>query len=194
MSLLVHAAEYKPESDESPAQKKGNSRVSRVMERISNRKATPRRPPASDTTPNVFDDFPKPETNKEPLTNISPIGDDEDMELGNFTYQQPASKPHLKHMGQSDGLNFSGELDDAYKASPPFEESPSHGRSATFNQSSITDSSETIKKLDYIIHMIEEQRDHKTGHVTEELVLYSFLGIFVIFTIDSFVKVGKYTR
>ena len=51
-----------------------------------------------------------------------------------------------------------------------------------------------IKKLDYMIHMMEEQRDQKTGHVAEELILYSFVGIFIIFTIDSFTKVGTYSR
>ena len=42
--------------------------------------------------------------------------------------------------------------------------------------------------------MIEEQKDEKTGHVTEELVLYSFLGVFVIYVVDSFARVGKYVR
>jgi hypothetical protein len=51
-----------------------------------------------------------------------------------------------------------------------------------------------VKKLDYLIHMVEEQRDQKTGQVMEELVLYSFIGVFVIFTIDSFTKAGKYSR
>ena len=42
--------------------------------------------------------------------------------------------------------------------------------------------------------MLEEQRDQKTETVTEELILYSFLGVFIIFVLDSFVRVGKYTR
>jgi len=49
-------------------------------------------------------------------------------------------------------------------------------------------------KLEYLIHLLEEQRDIKRGTVTEELILYTFLGIFIIFVLDSFVKVGKYTR
>lgn len=50
------------------------------------------------------------------------------------------------------------------------------------------------EKLDYIIHLLQEQQDEKTGHVTEELILYSFLGIFVIFVVDSFARAGKYVR
>jgi len=43
-----------------------------------------------------------------------------------------------------------------------------------------------IEKLNYIIHMLEEKKDEKTGHVIEELVLYCFLGVFIIFVIDTF--------
>jgi hypothetical protein len=28
----------------------------------------------------------------------------------------------------------------------------------------------------------------------EEVVLYSFLGIFIIYIVDSFTRIGKYTR
>jgi hypothetical protein len=51
-----------------------------------------------------------------------------------------------------------------------------------------------MKKLNYVVHMLEGQHDEKTGHVTEELVLYVFLGVFVIFVVDSFARAGKYTR
>ena len=51
-----------------------------------------------------------------------------------------------------------------------------------------------MKKLNYLIHMMEEQKDEKTQNVTEELVLYLFLGVFMIFTIDSFARASKYTR
>ena len=51
-----------------------------------------------------------------------------------------------------------------------------------------------IDKLNYMISLLEEQQDQKTGNVTEEVVLYSFLGVFVIFVVDSFTKAGKYVR
>jgi len=54
--------------------------------------------------------------------------------------------------------------------------------------------SELMTKLNHILHLLEEQKDNKTSNVTEELILYLFLGVFVIFSIDSFTKVGKYTR
>lgn len=54
--------------------------------------------------------------------------------------------------------------------------------------------SQVIEKLNYIIQMLEDEKDEKTGHVIEELILYGFLGVFMIFMTDSFAKVGKYIR
>ena len=51
-----------------------------------------------------------------------------------------------------------------------------------------------MQKINYMINLLEEQQDERTNNVTEEVVLYSFLGIFVIFVVDSFVRVGKYVR
>ena len=51
-----------------------------------------------------------------------------------------------------------------------------------------------LQKLDHIIALLEDQHDEKTGHVTEELVLYCFLGVFIIFIVDSFARAGKYVR
>lgn len=51
-----------------------------------------------------------------------------------------------------------------------------------------------MQKLNYVISLLEDQQDEKTNNVTEEVILYSFLGIFIIFMADTFVKAGKYTR
>lgn len=53
---------------------------------------------------------------------------------------------------------------------------------------------ELLKKIDNILFLLEEQRETRTKYVTEELILYIFLGVFVIYLVDSFVKVGKYVR
>lgn len=50
------------------------------------------------------------------------------------------------------------------------------------------------EKLDYMIMLLEEKKDEKTENVTEEVILYMFLGVFVIFVLDTFVKTGKYHR
>jgi hypothetical protein len=69
---------------------------------------------------------------------------------------------------------------------------------SVFQASSAGDDSENkdimMQKLDRIISLLEDQHDEKTGHVTEELVLYCFLGVFIIFIVDSFARAGKYVR
>ena len=53
---------------------------------------------------------------------------------------------------------------------------------------------ELIEKLNYIIDILEEQQDYKTNSILEDLILYVFLGIFIIFIVDSFSKSNKYVR
>ena len=65
------------------------------------------------------------------------------------------------------------------------------------NASSSTNNSEgndINKKLNDIIRLLEKQQECKTETVTEEIILYSFFGIFIIYLVDSFKRVGKYTR
>ena len=53
---------------------------------------------------------------------------------------------------------------------------------------------EILKKINYMIYLLEEQKDEKTNHDTEEVILYMFLGVFLIFLIDSFSKTNRYIR
>jgi hypothetical protein len=63
-----------------------------------------------------------------------------------------------------------------------------------YNIPEIQSSDVLIQKLNYMINLLEEQQDERTNNVTEEVVLYSFLGIFIIFIADTFVRAGKYVR
>ncbi len=64
---------------------------------------------------------------------------------------------------------------------------PAYGGSAP-------DNNVLIEKINYMIHLLEENQDERVGSVTEEVILYSFLGIFIIFMADSFSRIGKYKR
>ena len=64
----------------------------------------------------------------------------------------------------------------------------------SMSETPIANPTELMRKMDKILYLLEEQQDHKTGHVTEELILYSFVGVFVIFIVDSFARAGKYVR
>lgn len=107
-------------------------------------------------------------------------------------YSQTVSSP-----GAGTGFNKN-----EYKAPSP-SPSPSYATNTNTNTKSVTSNTTSyssdnydilIQKLNYMIHLLEEKQDERTNNVTEEVVLYSFLGIFIIFIVDSFSRVGKYTR
>ena len=79
---------------------------------------------------------------------------------------------------------------DFYKQYVPYFNQPG-SQSTTSN---VNNRDQMLEKLNYMIHLLEEQKDEKTGHVMEEIILYSFLGVFIIFIVDSFARAGKYTR
>jgi len=51
-----------------------------------------------------------------------------------------------------------------------------------------------MEKINYMIHMLEQMEVEKTANVTEEFILYTFLGVFIIYVVDSFSRSGKYIR
>lgn len=51
-----------------------------------------------------------------------------------------------------------------------------------------------LMKLDYILELLDTQKEIKTEQKNEEIVLYCFLGIFIIYILDNFVMIGKYSR
>ena len=53
---------------------------------------------------------------------------------------------------------------------------------------------EMLTKINSIIELFEDQKEIKTGQKNEEIVLYCFLGVFIIYIMDSFVNIGKYSR
>lgn len=62
------------------------------------------------------------------------------------------------------------------------------------NPTTLENNNTLLSKLDYVIHLLEEQHNERTNHITEELILYLFLGIFIIFVLDSFARASKYVR
>ncbi len=85
--------------------------------------------------------------------------------------------------------NVYSNLDDSYISNLDFiKNMPST------NNDLLNNNNKLLSKLDYIIHLLEDQHNEKTNHITEELILYLFLGIFIIFVLDSFAKASKYVR
>lgn len=63
-----------------------------------------------------------------------------------------------------------------------------------YSQSAKTGEDGVMQKLNYITHILEDIQMEKTSNITEELILYTFLGVFTIFIVDAFARVGKYHR
>jgi hypothetical protein len=111
-------------------------------------------------------------------------------------------------MGGYNNQNQNGDNDDSVVTRENFENLPSTYASQYYQQyvphsqqqqnqgdSGLPVSKDDLmQKMNHIIQMLEDQQDEKTGSVTEELILYCFLGVFVIFVVDSFVRAGKYVR
>lgn len=51
-----------------------------------------------------------------------------------------------------------------------------------------------LDRLNYMTQILESIQMEKTNHVTEEFVLYSLLGVFMIYIVDGFSRGGKYVR
>jgi hypothetical protein len=110
--------------------------------------------------------------------------------------QQPQQPQENKEQGGGDEpVNIDGfqNLENSDVGSSPFLQKLPYYNQMSLG-GSVPNRDELLTKLNYMIHILEEQQDQKTGHVTEEVVLYSFLGIFIIFVIDSFARAGKYVR
>jgi len=127
--------------------------------------------------------------------------DNEDNELANVDFSpppKPVSSGVERTKGKEKALNreeqhhaepFSQLSDEFSKEYLPFS-IPQLNTGQYENRTS----SDLEKKLNYMIHLLEDQKDEKMGGITEEIVLYCFLGVFIIFVLDSFAKVGKYVR
>ena len=145
------------------------------------------------------------------LTSGMNDGDDSDSELGDFNPPPRAAVQQKPQEGEPTSQTYnptivSHETEDKAVTPEGFRsldttESPPHYQNyvpyytnAGNTQSLDGPKDKLLEKLNYMIHLLEEQKEEKTGHVTEELILYSFLGVFVIFVVDSFARVGKYVR
>ena len=101
--------------------------------------------------------------------NTSILGSAINSKYSNFQDSYKSNLEYLNNLNEKQGLN-------------------NYSASTNYNNNQL------ITKLNYIIHLLEEQHNEKTNHITEELILYLFLGIFIIFVLDSFARASKYIR
>ena len=104
--------------------------------------------------------------------------------------QQSQSQPQPLNDSKVQGSDYNNIKTDSYV---PYYTNLTNGQTANNNLGN-SSNDELLNKLNYIIYMMEEQQNQKTNYVTEELILYVFLGIFIIFVLDNFAKSCKYVR
>ncbi len=113
---------------------------------------------------------------------------DDNLDLNNFNTNYGDNKSieeYYKKVLPSYSLNNNNNINNR----PYYNNSNFNNTNQQFSNEDIL-----LQKLNYMINLLEEKQDERTNNVTEEVVLYSFLGIFIIFVIDSFARVGKYVR
>ena len=104
------------------------------------------------------------------------------MKSGKFSYAGvPTTAP-----------NMYSNYNQSYET-PPTLKMPSYMTKASASPNIFNDH-KLMERINYMIHLLEEQRNEKTSNITEEFILYTFLGIFVIYIVDSFARAGKYIR
>lgn len=166
-----------------------NSKVKSVLERIHDN--------ASDDDNDDFQLLPPPESmNVQRTIPPSKEGFSTSDLLGQkFAGKAPTPLQETHDLDLNDYSNYgdSKTNDDYYRrVLPGYKRASSVSEHET--TSSYASQDVVLQKLNYLISLMEDQQDEKTNHVTEEVVLYSFLGIFIIFIADTFVRAGKYVR
>lgn len=198
MSLAIYAAPFSEENEETNrsnsliTKKKQNKKVGKSNEKVNSMlKEIHNQTDESDNDMGDFNPPPKPESAGVERTN--------DQEEKNLTVDF-VRKNEPKPMDVDDNVNkqsyVSNDLkmknvDDYYKLYVP-DQKANYYNMQNLNQTN--DNNVLMQKLNYMISLLEEQHDQRTNNITEEVILYSFLGIFMIFICDSFVRVGKYVR
>jgi len=128
-------------------------------------------------------------------SNLSSQGNGNDVDVNQSSTYNVYSEDHNQNMAEDYYKRFIPNYETMYSTTPYNMPSYKFSNSTRTNTSgTVSNSDILIEKLNYMIHLLEEQQDERTNTVTEEVVLYSFLGVFIIFIVDAFSRVGKYTR
>jgi hypothetical protein len=175
-------------------------KVNSVLETIHNRKPDDDDDLGNYSTNKHSDDF----KSLNPLNLFSSEKKEAMTSMNSGDAPQPTDNEDLKLQELQSAYMNDAQVRDYYrKLTPSYQHVPTSTparapTSTSYNNSNYLGDSNSnqvlIEKLNYMINLLEEQQDQKTESVTEEVVLYSFLGVFIIFIVDSFTKVGKYVR
>jgi hypothetical protein len=195
MSLAMYASEFNNNENNNPIQKKRETTRNKTLKRREGFKSNPK---VEAMMKKIHDD----EEEDNDLSDYQPLGNPqsaagERMEnngtnMDEIMESQQMLPPHQQSK-QSIQENFT-QLPSEYAKQYYQQYVPYFNQGSDDSTPTGVNKDDLLTKMNQIIYLLEEQQDESTGHVTEELILYSFLGIFIIFIVDSFARVGKYVR
>ena len=137
------------------------------------------------------------------LSNFSPIPRPELQPLDDLQSNLPLPPKYQEPPTQNDYLANESRMFQEVKGGSSYEQSysgvPYYAKMGNGNrhfpqEGGNGQSSVLVEKLNYMIHLLEQQQFEKTDNVMEEFFLYLLLGGFMIYVVDSFTKTGKYIR
>ena len=182
--MSLQYSEYNPSddnSDKKPVNKRGVTRKKRCKIRSNKIQNLLKSVEGMDNESGNLADF-----NPPPKPELTQMGDREKDTPKSESVEQDLDSPVQPHDYQT--FNNEAVNNEYYQQYIPY-------YTQLANQQAVNgDKSQLLEKLNYMIALMEEQKEHKTDNITEELILYMFLGVFVIFVVDSFARAGKYTR
>ena len=198
MSLAMYASEFNS-NDNNPIQKKRENMKNRTLKRRESNKSNPK---IEAMVRKIHDD-----ENEDDLSEFHPLGlpssagmerlDAGGMEEGleeRLNTQQNAPNSYQSQQANHNIQEHFTQLPSEYAKQYYQQYVPYFNQMSDDMGPNGANKDELLNKLNQIIYLLEEQQDEKTGHITEEIILYSFLGIFIIFIVDSFARAGKYVR
>lgn len=97
-------------------------------------------------------------------------------------------------MGISNREHFTTEPKNNDNPTNMFYDFGRHMDSSKTSMNTVSTTDNLQEKINYIIHMLEQNKQMRTENIHEEMVMYFFLGFFVLYVSDNFVKMGRYTR
>lgn len=106
------------------------------------------------------------------------------------------SKPSSVFSASNSDQYPKNDYHQVYQAPPPLASSSSssyyYGNGGGVN--AIGNDPKLLDKINYMIHLLEDQKNEKTNHTLEEFVMFTLVGVFIIYVLDSFSRSGRYVR
>jgi hypothetical protein len=137
------------------------------------------------------------------LANFSPLSPPEMNSKNQYIkkqdnlYDKPDSSSASKYTYVSDNRTLGNltNYHNVYEGTPLFQKNtPYYAKMGISNGVANGIDDKLMERINYMVHLLEEQQHEKTANITEEFLLYTFLGVFVIYVVDTFSRNGKYVR